>query len=48
LTRRDQHAHPLEDLFDFDNAPSLSTTVTTAAPPAVDCTPVDAPAQSTP
>jgi phospholipase C len=39
LTRRDQHAHTLEDLFDFDNAPSLHTAVTQAAPPAVDCTP---------
>ena len=39
LTRRDQHADTLEDLFDFDHAPSLQTAVGTAAPPAVDCTP---------
>jgi phospholipase C len=40
LTRRDQHADPLLDLFDFDEAPSLNTQVTVAQPPAVDCTPV--------
>jgi phospholipase C len=40
LTRRDAHAHTLEDLFDFDRAPSLTTAVGTAAPPAVDCTPL--------
>ena len=39
LTKRDQSAHTLEDLFDFDNSPSLNTPVTQAAPPAVDCTP---------
>ena len=38
LTRRDEHANPLEDLFDFDHAPSLSTPVGIAAPPAADCT----------
>jgi phospholipase C len=38
LTGRDQHAETLEDLFDFDNAPSLSTPVVPAAPPAQDCT----------
>jgi phospholipase C len=39
LTRRDQHASTLEDLFDFDRSPSLQTPVGTATPPAVDCTP---------
>jgi phospholipase C len=39
LTKRDEHANPLEDLFDFDRAPSLGTTLTQAAPPATDCTP---------
>jgi phospholipase C len=39
LTLRDQHANTLEDLFDFDLAPSLSTTVPVAAPPTQDCTP---------
>jgi phospholipase C len=39
LTRRDQHADTLEDMFDFDHSPSLATPVTQAAPPAVDCTP---------
>jgi phospholipase C len=43
LTRRDQHADTLEDLFDFDHAPSASTTVTVAAPPAADCTPTGLP-----
>ena len=40
LTRRDQHASTLEDLFDFDNAPSLGTAVLQALPPADDCTPL--------
>jgi len=39
LTLRDQNADTLEDLFDFDDAPSLSTPVTRAQLPAVDCTP---------
>jgi hypothetical protein len=39
LTKRDQFANPLEDLFDFDAAPSLGITLTQAAPPTVDCTP---------
>lgn len=39
LTKRDQHANTLEDLFDFDRAPSLNTAIGTALPPAVDCTP---------
>jgi phospholipase C len=39
LTQRDGNADTLEDLFDFDHAPSKATSVTAAAPPAVDCTP---------
>lgn len=39
LTLRDRYADTLEDLFDFDNAPSLNTVVTEAQPPAIDCTP---------
>jgi hypothetical protein len=39
LTRRDENANPLEDLFDFDRSPSLDTTLTQAAPPVTDCTP---------
>jgi phospholipase C len=39
LTLRDQYASPLEDLFDFDNAPSLDTPVIEAQLPLVDCTP---------
>jgi len=39
LTLRDQNADTLADLFDFDNAPSLSTSVTQAQLPTVDCTP---------
>jgi phospholipase C len=39
LTLRDQYASPLEDLFDFDNAPSLDTLVIEAQPPVIDCTP---------
>jgi len=39
LTLRDQHANTLEDMFDFDESPSLNTPVGQAAPPAVDCTP---------
>ncbi len=39
LTRRDEHADTLEDLFDFDRAPSLDAEVGRAAPPAADCTP---------
>jgi phospholipase C len=40
LTRRDQYANQLLDLFDFDDAPSLNTPLTSALPPASDCTPV--------
>ena len=39
LTKRDQHANTLEDLFDFDRSPSLQTTIGAAQSPAVDCTP---------
>jgi hypothetical protein len=39
LTKRDEHASTLEDLFDFAKAPSIDTQVGLAAPPAVDCTP---------
>jgi len=39
LTKRDQHANTLEDLFDFELAPSLHTPVIMALPPASDCTP---------
>ena len=40
LTLRDQYADSLMDLFDFDNAPSLNTSVSQAVLPARDCTPV--------
>jgi hypothetical protein len=39
LTKRDQPAHTLEDMFDFDGSPSANTAITVAAPPAQDCTP---------
>jgi hypothetical protein len=39
LTKRDQHANTLEDLFDFDRSPSLNTAIGVALPPADDCTP---------
>jgi len=39
LTRRDQFADTLEDMFDFANSPSLNTQVGTAAPPVNDCGP---------
>jgi phospholipase C len=39
LTLRDQHANPLEDLFDFNHSPSLNAALTQAQPPAADCTP---------
>jgi phospholipase C len=39
LTLRDRNADTLEDLFDFDHAPSSSTPVTQARLPTVDCTP---------
>jgi hypothetical protein len=43
LTKRDEFANPLEDMFDFENSPSLNTPVTQAAPPANDCTPAKLP-----
>jgi phospholipase C len=39
LTLRDLHASMPEDMFDFNRAPSLRTTIGQAAPPPVDCTP---------
>jgi len=39
LTKRDQHAATLEDMFDFDRSPSLNTKVGVALLPANDCTP---------
>jgi len=39
LTKRDQRANTLEDMFDFDRSPSFQTTIGRAAPPAQDCTP---------
>jgi phospholipase C len=39
LTLRDAHANPLEDMFDFDDSPSLNTPVGNALPPIDDCTP---------
>jgi phospholipase C len=41
LTKRDQHASTLEEMFDFTHAPSLTTPVGVAAPPASDCTPLN-------
>lgn len=40
LTRRDQHASTLEDMFDFDRSPSLNTSIGVALPPTQDCTPL--------
>jgi phospholipase C len=41
LTRRDQFANTLEDMFDFEKSPSLDTIIGTALPPAPinDCGP---------
>jgi hypothetical protein len=39
LTKRDQHANTLEDMFDFNTSPSLNTKFGVALPPAQDCTP---------
>jgi phospholipase C len=41
LTGRDQFADTLEDMFDFENSPSLNIPVGTAAPPADDCGPTN-------
>jgi phospholipase C len=40
LTKRDQHANTLQDMFDFNTSPSLNTTIGVALPPAQDCTPL--------
>ena len=42
-TLKTEGAYPLEDLFDFENSPSLNTTLTQAARPANDCTPLQLP-----
>jgi hypothetical protein len=39
LTRRDLDADSLEDMFDFEHAPSLNTAVGISLPPTNDCTP---------
>jgi phospholipase C len=39
LTLRDQYADALQDLFDFENAPSLDTPIGAAQPRTPDCTP---------
>jgi len=39
LTKRDQHANTLQDMFDFNTSPSLNTKIGVALPPAQDCTP---------
>jgi phospholipase C len=39
LTKRDQHANKLLDMFDFNKSPSLNTKIGVALPPAQDCTP---------
>ena len=39
LTRRDQYANDLEDMFDFERSPSLNTPIGLAQPPQNDCTP---------
>jgi hypothetical protein len=39
LTKRDQHASALLDMFDFTNAPSFDTKIGLALTPASDCTP---------
>ena len=43
LTKRDEHANPLEDMFDFEHSPSLNTPLTEAEPPANDCTTLQLP-----
>ena len=40
LTKRDENANSLQDMFDFTASPSLNTPVGQALPPADDCTPV--------
>ena len=41
LTKRDEYANDLEEMFDFDHSPSLNTAVGVARSPADDCTPVN-------
>jgi hypothetical protein len=48
LTKRDLFASTLEDLFDFDHAPSLLTQIGTALRPADDCTPTTSAGSSSP
>jgi phospholipase C len=48
LTKRDEHADTLEDMFDFDRSPSADIPISPVAGPTQDCTPTGAPAQSTP
>ena len=43
LTKRDEYANPMEDMFDFTHSPSLNTPIGQALPPVNDCTPVKAP-----
>jgi phospholipase C len=43
LTARDTNANSLEDLFDFDHSPSLTTPLRHAGLPAHDCTPLQLP-----
>lgn len=47
LTKRDEYATDLEDMFNFDTSPSLNTPVGQAQPPKNDCTPSPLPGQST-
>jgi phospholipase C len=48
LTKRDENADTLEDMFDFDRSPSADIPISPVAGPTEDCTPTGAPAQSTP
>ncbi len=48
LTKRDENANTLEDMFDFDRSPSAGIAISPVAGPAQDCTPTNAPPQSTP
>jgi phospholipase C len=43
LTRRDEHANLLEDMFDFERSPSRDMAVSRAEPPGDDCTPLRVP-----
>ena len=51
LTLRDQNADPLDDIFDFNNSPSLNATLTTAPLPQTtehDCPFPDPPGETGP